>query len=69
MLKRLFTLLAAAWAAAFLANGSTRATGIMPGDVALALAPLAIGWVVVRGARFVATGSFRRLPAYRVYKP
>lgn len=68
MLRRFYLLLSVLWAVSFLLNGTTKVTGIGGGDVALALAPLIIGWAVGRAALFVVTGSFRR-PMLRVYKP
>lgn len=59
MLKRAGLLIAGVWAVVFLANGASKARGIAEGDVWLALAPFAIGWLMVRAGRFVATGSIR----------
>jgi hypothetical protein len=57
MLKRAWFLIAALWALVFLWNGSTRDAAMKSGDIALALAPLIIGWLLVPAARFVVTGS------------
>lgn len=62
MLKRLWLLIVGLWAAVFLWNGSTRLNGVLPGDVALALAPLIIGWLLVLAARFVVTGTVAKTP-------
>jgi hypothetical protein len=60
MLKRLYLLLSGTWAFVFIANGATKEGGIGTGDVAIALGPFAIAWLVGCGFRFVVTGSFRR---------
>jgi hypothetical protein len=57
MLKRAWMLVAAIWALAFFANGSTKASGIGEGDIALAAAPLIFGWLATRAGRFVARGK------------
>jgi hypothetical protein len=59
MLKRLGWVLAGVWAAVFLANGATKVDGIGRGDVMLAAAPLAIGWLLLQAGRFVVTGSLK----------
>jgi len=53
MLKRAFFVFAVLWAGVFLANGATKVNGIGEGDVWLALAPVTIGWLLVRAGRFV----------------
>jgi len=67
MLKRLWLLISIAWALVFLRNGTTRGTGILGGDVELAAAPLLVGPLLARAARFVVTGSFR-LTLARVHR-
>jgi hypothetical protein len=62
MIRRAFYLIAGLWALVFLANGASKLDGIREGDVWLACAPFAIGWLLVRAGRFVVTGS----PARRV---
>jgi hypothetical protein len=56
-LKRAWFLIAGLWALVFLANGATKAHGVGLGDVLLAIAPLAIGFLLLIAVRFVATGS------------
>jgi hypothetical protein len=60
VIRRGWFLVCAVWALAFLANGSTKVDGIGEGDVWLACAPFACGWLLVRATRFVLTGSPRR---------
>ena len=62
MIRRTWYLIAGLWALVFLANGSSKTHGIGEGDVWLACAPFAIGWLLVRAARFIATGSLRQRP-------
>lgn len=60
MLKRAWLLVSIVWALVFLWNGSTKLDGVGDGDVMMAAAPLAIGWLLVKSLRFIATGSFRK---------
>jgi hypothetical protein len=57
MLKRAWYLINGVWALVWLAGASTRADGLLPGDLALAGAPLLLGWLAVCALRFVVTGS------------
>lgn len=57
MLKRLWFVISALWAAALLTNGSTREHGIQEMDWALALAPFLLGWFIAGAGCFVVTGS------------
>lgn len=69
MMKRLFLLLTGIWAFVFIANGLTKENGLGQGDLMLALAPLAVGWLIVRGGRFVVTGSPMKRPRAIPYRP
>lgn len=57
MLKRAWYLIAGVWALFCLGGGSTRVDGLLPGDFALAAAPLVIGWLAACALLFVVTGS------------
>jgi hypothetical protein len=59
VLRRLYLLLSGVWALVFLANGATKEDGVGRGDVLLAIAPAATGWLLIRAGRFVVTGSPR----------
>ena len=57
MLRRCWVLFTVLWAVVFLWNGSTKSSGIHEGDVMLATAPVPIGWLLSRAARFVTNGN------------
>lgn len=69
MLKRAWIVVAGGWAAIVLYAGTTRSDGIMEKDLILALAPIAVGWLLARAGRFVVTGSPIKRPRAIPYRP
>ena len=56
MVKRGWLVFSAVWAAAFLANGATKAGGIQDFDLFLASLPFVVGWSLWRALRYVISG-------------
>ena len=70
MIARAWYLLAALWAVVAFGIFASDASDTMSiGFLAIALGPLAAPFVLGRLARFVLTGSARRRPVVRVYRP